>query len=253
MIVKVTNPPDTSPEHQQSDTAVNPDGSNIGAISVLEVAGSADAAGEFSVQETDVSEYGSLSVQRKGTFNLTDAFECSNDRLNWVACPMQNVASVPLAENTSVTGGGTGLYVCNVAFKWFRSRISAWTSGQVDTVLIGKTLPIALPTQPVWQDDGKIVSTKQGLTATAPATVTIGGASSQVIASVAGRKGLVITNTHATQRVSLGFGTAAILDSGITIMPGQMWKMDEYTFNTGAINAWASGAGTVLSVQQFTT
>lgn len=253
MIAEIQNPPSSAPESKYADVVVNPNGSEIGAVAVLEVEGSADAAGEFSVQETDVSEYGSLSLQRKGTFNLTDTFECSNDRLTWALCPMQNVALVPLAENTSVTGSGTGIYACNVNFKWFRSRVSVYTSGQVDTVLIGRTLPANLPTQPTWQDDGKIVSTKQSLTATAPATATIGTASSQVVASTAARKGLIITNTHPTQRVSLAFGTAAVLDSGVTLMAGQSYVMDEYSFHTGAVNAWASGAGTVLSVQQFTT
>jgi len=254
MIVKVQNPPDTAIEHQQADVVVNPDGSEIGAISVLEITGAAaDAAGEFPIQEVDVSEYGSISLQRTGTYNLTEQFECSNDRVNWVACPMQNVASVPLAENTSVTGAGAGIYTCNVNFKWFRTRISAYTSGSIVEVLVGRTLPANLPTQPVWQDDGKIVSTKQALTATAPGTATIGTSSSQVVAAATTRKGLIITNTHATQRVSLAFGTAAVLDSGVTLMPGQSFIMDEYSFHTGAVNAWASGASTVLSVQQFTT
>lgn len=128
----------------------NPDGTDIASTRVTEVAGTADAAGEFAVTAIDVSGYKTISMQTTGTYNLVQAFECSNDNITYVACPMQNVASVPLAENTSVTGAGNGLYVCAVNFKWFRNRVSAWTSGTINTSLVLTALPHTPPTMPVW-------------------------------------------------------------------------------------------------------
>ena len=53
--------------------------------------------------------------------------------------------------------------------------------------------------------------------------------------------------------ISFGIGTAAILNRGITLKPNGVWEMDEFTFNLSAINAIASGAGSTLSIQEFTT
>ena len=76
-IAKIQNPIDNNPENQNAEVVVNPDGSEIGAISVLEIIGAAaGAAGQFPIQEVDVSEYGSISIQRTGTYNLTEQFEC---------------------------------------------------------------------------------------------------------------------------------------------------------------------------------
>lgn len=128
---------------------MNSDGTNVGAVTATTVTGSANGAGQFEVTAIDVSAYKTISLQRTGTYNLTCQFECSNDNTTWVACPMQNVASVPLAENTSVTGVGNGLFSASVNFKYFRSRISAYTSGTVSTILVLSTLPSTPPTQQV--------------------------------------------------------------------------------------------------------
>ncbi len=80
----------------------------------------------------------------------------------------------------------------------------------------------------------------------------MGAASGVAVALNANRKGLVLVNTSAN-RISLGFGAnAAVLDSGITLMPnGGTFAMDEYSFSTAAINAIASGAGSNLAIQEF--
>jgi len=96
------------------------------------------------------------------------------------------------------------------------------------------------------------VNTKTPLTASAPDFATVGLASAQAVAANATRKGLVLVNLS-TSDISFGIGTAAILDRGITLKPNGVWEMDEYTFTLGAINAIASGAGSTLGIQEFTT
>jgi len=66
------------------------------------------------------------------------------------------------------------------------------------------------------------------------------------------RKGLTLVNTSGNT-ISLGLGAAAVLNSGITLLAGSSWSMDEYSFNLGAINAIASGAGSNLAIQEFNT
>ena len=94
------------------------------------------------------------------------------------------------------------------------------------------------------------VSTKTDLAPASPAAVSVGVASTALVASNANRRGLVLVNTS-TARVSLGFGVAAVLDAGITLYPGDSFSMDEYSFDTGAINAIASAAASNVGVQEF--
>lgn len=94
--------------------------------------------------------------------------------------------------------------------------------------------------------------TKTPLTASAPTVATVGASSAQAVASNANRKGLILINTHASQRISLAFGATAVLDSGITLFPnGGSYNMGEYDFTTAAVNAIASGAGTPMTVQEY--
>lgn len=95
------------------------------------------------------------------------------------------------------------------------------------------------------------VSTKTALTASAPAAATVGVTSATAVASNSSRKGLVLINTSANT-ISLGFGSAAVLASGITLNPnGGTFVMDEFTFSTAAVTAIASGASSNLSVEEY--
>ena len=96
------------------------------------------------------------------------------------------------------------------------------------------------------------VSSKVPLTASSPTAATVGTSSGSAVASNANRKGLVLTNTS-NNTISFGIGAAAVLNSGITLVPGGTWVMDEYTFSTGTINAIASAVSSNLAIQEFTT
>ena len=95
------------------------------------------------------------------------------------------------------------------------------------------------------------VSTKTPLTGATPTFATVGITSAQVLAANTNRKGFVFVNTSANN-ISFGIGAnAAVLGSGITLTPNGVWVSDEYNFTTSAINAIASGAGSNLTVQEF--
>jgi hypothetical protein len=98
----------------------------------------------------------------------------------------------------------------------------------------------------------QVVVAKISLTASSPTFATVGTSSAQVIASNVNRKGLVLTNTS-TSVISFGVGATAVLNSGITLVGGGVWAMDEFNFTTGAINAIAHNAGSNLAIQEFTT
>jgi hypothetical protein len=96
------------------------------------------------------------------------------------------------------------------------------------------------------------ISTKTDLTPSAPAAASVGVASASAVAANANRKGLVLVNSS-NARISLGFGSAAVLDSGITLYPGGVYEMDEFTFDLGQVNAIASAAASNLSIQEYAT
>lgn len=91
---------------------------------------------------------------------------------------------------------------------------------------------------------------RASLSPVTPAATTVGVSSGTLVASNGSRKGLILTNTSANT-VSLGFGAAAVLDHGITLAPGAVFRMDEYSFYSGAINAIASSASSNVAIQEF--
>jgi hypothetical protein len=105
-------------------------------------------------------------------------------------------------------------------------------------------------TQRVVLSSDSVVSTKTALTATAPASATVGITSSQVLAANANRKSLVLVNTS-LGNISIGFGATAVLNSGITLYPNGTFCMDEYMYTTAAITAIAANASSNLAIQEW--
>lgn len=95
------------------------------------------------------------------------------------------------------------------------------------------------------------VSTKTALTAASPLQDAVGPVSGTLVSANANRKGLIISNVGAF-RFSLAFGTAAGLDAGVTLYPGDTWQMNEYSFSTATVNAIASGSSGLGAFQEFT-
>lgn len=93
--------------------------------------------------------------------------------------------------------------------------------------------------------------TPTALTASAPTAATVGVTSAQAVAVNTSRTGLVLVNTSAAW-ISLAFGAAAVLYSGITLAPnGGAYTMDASTFTTAQVRAIASAASSNMSVQEF--
>lgn len=90
--------------------------------------------------------------------------------------------------------------------------------------------------QPVVQSD----------TAKTPtSSATIGGTSAAVVPANAQRVEVTICNDHATQIAYLALGATAVLNQGIRLAPaGGSYTTQAFT---GAINAIATGATTVLT------
>lgn len=89
------------------------------------------------------------------------------------------------------------------------------------------------------------------LTPSSPAAATVGVTSAAAVSANVNRRGLILVNTS-TATISIAFGTAAVLNSGITLTPGGVYNMDEWSFDTGEVRAIASAASSNLAIQEFT-
>jgi hypothetical protein len=127
-------------------------------------------------------------------------------------------------------------------------------SGPVtDTQLRATALPVSGPLT-----DGQLRATALPisealvpLTASSPGAASVGVASAEAVPANASRKGLVLTNLS-DYSISLAFGAAAVLNSGITLLAqGGSWTMTRDTYTTAAVRAIAGGAASPLAIQEF--
>lgn len=96
------------------------------------------------------------------------------------------------------------------------------------------------------------VSTKTPLTASTPASATVTGSSSQIVASNTSRKGLAIINLSTTDTIYIGIGTTALVGKGIALTQyGSVYEMSEYDYALSAITAISSGTSSPVSIQEF--
>jgi hypothetical protein len=203
----------------------------------------------------DVGSLGSVGIQvidSGGAWIGALYFEGTIDNTNWVTIRAVQYGGI-LSSGTSVNG----IFVAQVGgLLKFRVRCFAIVgacqvfleaTAATNAVTIANSLPTGTNTI------GAVTTARTSLTAAAPTAVSVGVASTVIIASNANRKSLVLVNTS-TAYISLNcVGAAAVLYSGITLNPlGGVWVMDEYTFTTAEIRGIASIAASNIAVQEYT-
>jgi len=95
----------------------------------LEVTGSALALNADVIAATDVSAYRWVSLQLSGTWVGTVTFQSSNDNVTWVLAQLINAAS--FASTTGSVATVNTLVTGPIQARWFRARVTAYTSGTV--------------------------------------------------------------------------------------------------------------------------
>lgn len=130
-------------------------------------------------------------------------------------------------------------------YRYFKLSTSGWLyiAGTND---LGNAQRIALTNLGQVYTDGRL-----NFGANAPTFATVGVASGTALAANSSRTGAIFTN-NSVNTISLNIsGGAAVLGSGITLLPGMSWTMGIMDFTTSAITAIASAAGSNLSIQEF--
>lgn len=108
----------------------------------LETTGSGAALNATPIPLRDASQFGSVAVSIAGAFVATITFEASNDNVNWVPAALTPVGGG--AAVTSVTAAGLWEGVC--PYRFFRGRISAYTSGTATGIAEWDTTTVSSPT-----------------------------------------------------------------------------------------------------------
>lgn len=127
------------------------------------------------------------------------------------------------------------------------ARLSDGAAALIGQKVMASSLPVVLASD---QSALPVSQAVVDLAPAAPTFATVGVASAQAVAANASRKGLALVNTS-DNRISLGFGSAAVLDRGITLYPGGSFEMDSFMFDLGAVNAIASAAASNLAIQEY--
>lgn len=96
--------------------------------------GSGSALNATPIASVDLTNYANLYIQLTGTFSATVTFEGSLDNSNWVSVNAQTVSDTStLPVQTTTT---TGIYKIPILFRYFRLRISVYTSGTINASAI---------------------------------------------------------------------------------------------------------------------
>jgi hypothetical protein len=92
---------------------------------------------------------------------------------------------------------------------------------------------------------------RSAITANAGVDISVNATSTAVLGANANRKGLILQNAS-SQQITIAFGgQTPVYQTGLTLLPGGVFNMDQWSFTTGAVNAITTGGAALLQVQEF--
>lgn len=109
----------------------------------LEVTGTGAVLNATPIAATDVSRYRWVCIQITGTFSAQITFEMSNDNTNWLVINVFNIVN-SVGGPQGIIAGPAIVHIPIIA-KYFRGRISQYTSGTVNATAEFSQSPAALP------------------------------------------------------------------------------------------------------------
>jgi len=167
------------------------------------------------LENVDTSQFQTALVQLYGTFNATVTFQGSLEEspTNWINLTAMNITTGAVG----VTANAVGMYYIPLTCKWFRIRVTSYTSGtitsasmfsydEVPFIEAGNTLvsgTVAISGNPVLGASSNAIGGITALSAASGALLQsrVVGAASGVAKASAGRLyGWTVTNTNAAVR-----------------------------------------------------
>lgn len=203
--------------------------------------------------------YTTVIAELSGTFSAATniAFEQSTDGVTWYTQYVLLANTVGASPNNSYNGGSSLILRGLIGgVRFVRAHALAFQAADsvaVKLVLSASDGPMILESSiPTGSNViGAVTQNILSLVPSVAAVVTAGITSGVLVSGNASRKGLIVTNTS-SNRVSLNvLNATAVLGSGITLYPGWIWEMDQYSFTINAINVIASAASSTVAIQEF--
>ena len=172
------------------------------------------------VPSTDVSGYSTFALQILGTFVGTLTLQGSNDNTNFTPVYGTWVNNTQPVNTMTTTGMITGS--CN--FRYFRVRMTAYTSGTATGTLELKTVPFA-PTNILAQVSGSVTSTP----VSARNLGSITTSSSSILSTSAAGFSWAYVTIHGTY-AGISFGITASDDGGTTYYNVPVWDVQNQKY-----------------------
>ncbi len=170
-------------------------------------------------EQLNLDPFQAVSVQVSGTFVGTVGFEVSNDKVNWTT---KNLISS--AGNTGATSTTPGVWAGDIGARYFRARVSAFTSGAPRVDIYGVIESMSYG--PVSQTITSAFLTT-GATALGKAEDTTHATADVGVATF----GVRVPAAPAAQTSAVGdYGTFAIDAEGKQVMSG--WGAAELSFSS---------------------
>lgn len=238
------------------------------------VTGSAGALNADGIAATDVGLYANLSVQITGTFVGTLSFQGSNDLVAYVSVNALSVSDgVSIVTQATTT---TGIFLVPVKFRYFRLRMTAYTSGTAactmqetaaasndlghrsvdisnvslavtgpltDTQLRASAVPVTLTSTTI---TGTVTVREAGISAATLSNVSASASSVTLLSSNASRVGGMIVNDSASATLLVKYGTTASATSyTYSLLPGATLELPANpAIYTGRIDGiWTAAVG----------
>lgn len=208
------------------------------------ISGSGAALNAVPIGPFDTTKYMNYVVQILGTFGATVVFEGSNDEINptnWFSIMSSNVASGLLAVSTTAVGAW---YIPGVA-KWFRVRLSAYSSGTVICNVL-----FSVDQLPSIQNSSQTVS---GTVTSLTGVKTSGGATAVKILSAATTNATLVKASAGTiHSILLTNNTASakflkIFAKSTAPVPGTDVPVSTYSIPPNGVLSWDSSVGRAVA------
>lgn len=199
------------------------------------------------VASTDVSAYKFVSLQVTGTWVGTLTFQGCNDNSNFssILLTTLNPNSVNFAQTTT----GNNIFIGFVPTRYFRVRMTSYTSGTANATLECYTVPPSFFSTYI---AGSVLSAQSGTwtvqmptsTTGTLTSVTAATSNTQLLASNTARKGMYVFN-ESTAIMYLAFNaTASTTSYTVQVPANSFFEMPTAPVYTGQINAvWSAVNG----------
>lgn len=137
------------------------------------------------VPSVDVSGYKVIYLQNMNSFTGTCTFQGSMDGTLWNVVPANPVSSISVVTASTFNGLSTGLFAVPITFKYFRLRVTAYTSGTGNVLAMASTVAVPDYATKFFSPNGTIPTSNSTVAGTvSSAQVSVG--TTAVRATVAG-------------------------------------------------------------------